>query len=224
MEVPSALFQLSIVTTDASKTSWGAALSSRQPTDAGHTRKTLHINVLKLKAAFPAIQSFLKHESNTVVKLRLDNTTTVSNINNQGATRSPQLLSLTLDRWNWCLRHNIYLKAEYLPGTLNVHADRESKIFSDSSDSRIRPQLIRLFLKDREIDLFASRLTNQLTRYVSWRSDPNAYATDAFTVDWSSMRGYAFPPFNLISRSLLKVKDDNATSLLVTPIWQAQHW
>lgn len=30
------------------------------------------------------------------------------------------------------------------------------------------------------IDLFASRLDNQLTRYVSWHPDPHAIATDAF--------------------------------------------
>ena len=55
-------------------------------------------------------------------------------------------------------------------------------------------------------------------------STATLYATDAFTVDWSTMRGYAFPPFNLIPRTLMKVRDDNATLLLVAPICQAQHW
>jgi hypothetical protein len=118
----------------------------------------------------------------------------------------------------------IFLKAEYLPGVQNVQADRESRVFIDSSDWKIQSEVIEPFLNDREIDLFATRLTNQLPRYVSWRPDPHAYATDAFTVDWSTMRGYAFPPFNLIPRTLMKVRDDNATLLLVAPIWQAQHW
>lgn len=159
-----------------------------------------------------------------ISELRLDNTTAVSYINNQGGTRSPKLMSLTLDLWNWCLRHNIFLKAKYLPGVLNVQADRESRIFFDSSDWRIQPEIIKPFLKDREIDLFATGLTNQLPHYVSWHPDPHAYATNAFTVNWGSIKGYSFPPFNLIPRTLMKVRDDNATLLLVAPIWQEQHW
>ncbi len=214
-----------IITSDASKMGWGATCGNISTNGRwSHEENLLHINVLELKAAFLAIQSFLKHQSNLVVKLRLDNTTAVSYINNQGGTRSPKLMSLTLELWNWCLRHSIFLKAEYLPGVQNVQADRESRVFTDSSDWKIQSEVIQPFLKDREIDLFATRLTNQLPRYVSWRPDPHAYATDAFTVDWSTTRGYAFPPFNLIPRTLMKVRDDNATLLLVAPIWQAQHW
>ena len=36
--------------------------------------------------------------------------------------------------------------------------------------------------------------------------------------------GICIPPFNLIPCTLMKVRDDNATLLLVAPIWQAQHW
>ena len=82
--------------------------------------------------------------------------------------------------------------------------------------------IIQPFLKDREIDLFASRL--KLQRYVSWRPDPYAVATDAFSIDWGQLKAYAFPPFNLIPRTLMKVISDNANLLLVAPVWQAQHW
>ncbi len=158
------------------------------------------------------------------MKLRLDNTTAVAYINNQGGTRSPSLVSLTLDLWKWCLQRNILISAEYLPGISNVQADRESRTFVDLSDWRLQLQLIQPFLKDREIDLFASRLTHQLQRYVSWRPDPYAMATDAFSIDWGQLKAYAFPPFNLIPRTLMKVISDNANLLLVAPVWQAQHW
>lgn len=46
--------------------------------------------------------------SNVSVKLRLDNTTAISYINNQGGTRSPSLMSLTLNMWNWCFQCNIF--------------------------------------------------------------------------------------------------------------------
>lgn len=44
------------------------------------------------------------------------------------------------------------------------------------------------------VDLFATRLNNQLAQYVSWKPDP--------------FEGYPFPPFSLEARCLRKVKQD----------------
>ena len=176
----------------------------------------MHINILELKAAFLTIQTFLKHRTNTSIKLRLDNTTAVAvvDINNKGGTRSPNLITLSLELWNWWVSRNIYIQAEHLPGVANYLADRESRTCVDSSDWRIHPNLIKKFLQDRDIDLFATRLTHQLPRYVSWHPDPHMFATDAFTLNWGILKGYAFPPFNLVPRTLSKV----------APIWQGQTW
>ena len=40
-------------------------------------------------------------------------------------------------------------------------------------------------------DLFASRLTHQLPKLVSWKPDPIAIHSDAFSLDWASLRGYS---------------------------------
>ncbi len=47
---------------------------------------------------------------------------------------------------------------------------------------------------------------------------PLAVVTDAFSIDWGQLKGYAFPPFNLIPRTLMKVISDNANLLLVAPV------
>ena len=49
-------------------------------------------------------------------------------------------------------------------------------------------------------------------------------AVYAFTLDWGNWRGYAFPPFKLIHRCLLKIWKDQADVLLLTPVWPAQPW
>jgi hypothetical protein len=117
------------------------------------------------------------------------------------------------------------MQAEHLPGVANSLADRESGTCVDSSDWRIHPNLIKKLLQDRDIDLFATRrLTHQLPRYVSWHPDPQAFATDAFTLNWGILKGNAFPPFNLVPRTLIKVQQDNATIVLLAPIWQGQTW
>ena len=35
-----------------------------------------------------------------------------------------------------------------------------------------------------EVDLFATRLTNKLPKYVSWKPDPYAWKIDAFYCQW----------------------------------------
>jgi hypothetical protein len=95
-----------------------------------------------------------------------------------------------MELWNWCVSRNIYIQAEHLPGVANYLADRESRTCVDSSDWRIHPNLIKKFLQDRDIDLFATRLTHQLPRYVSWHPDPHAFATDAFTLNWGILKGW----------------------------------
>ena len=56
--------------------------------------------------------------------------------------------------------------------------------------------------------------------------DPRAIHTDALTINWAPLRGYASPPppFNLIlmSRTLTKVTIDQTKLILVAPVWQAQ--
>ena len=73
------------ITLGASKLGWGAACGHRTTKDSWSAQeRLLHINVLELKVAFLAIQSFLKHKSNMSIKLRLDNTTAVAYVNNKG--------------------------------------------------------------------------------------------------------------------------------------------
>ena len=94
----------------------------------------------------------------------------------------------------------------------------------DCSDWRLDPQTfakINRHYGPLEVDLFASRLTNQCQRYYSWRPDPFA---DAFMQDWSAVKGFANPPWNLVPRVLNQVQTQEADIVLVTPLWKAQPW
>ena len=183
------------ITTDASKTGWGAVCESQRTNGRWSvSERTQHINVLELKAAFLALKSFLKKQSHKVVCLRMDNTTAVAHVNNKGGTHSPCLLALTLELWRWCLERNIMISAQHVPGKLNTIADSESRVFNDSSEWKIDPQTISPFLKGCKIDLFASRLSTQLPQYVSWRPDPEALHADALTMDWAPFKAMPFHP------------------------------
>lgn len=68
-----------------------------------------------------------------------------------------------------------------------------------------------LFLPDS--DLFATILNAQLSRYVSWKPDSEAYHTNAFSLSWTGGSHYAFPLFIVIGRVLTKIEEDKATLL-----------
>ena len=106
------------------------------------------------------MRSFAKDLRNVHVHLRMDNTSAVAYIQKMGGTRSPQLLAVAQELWDFCLEKDILLSAEYLPGHLNVGADWESRHLSDSSDWRLDKSLFQA-INSRwgllEIYLFANR-------------------------------------------------------------------
>ena len=70
-----------------------------------------------------------------------------------------------------------------------------------------------------DIDLFASRSNKKCNKYLSWKNDPLALATDAFTKSWRSYFFYPFPPFSITGRILNKIKSEVSRGILVFPYW-----
>ena len=89
----------------------------------------------------------------------------------------------------WCLESNNHIQAQYLPGVMNQAAVRELRSMKDRSDWSLDHsnfQKINRLYGLLEVDIFASRLTNQCRCYFSWWPDPFAEATDAFLQDWTT--------------------------------------
>ena len=216
------------IETDASKKGWGAVCNGvRTGGPWSPEERTMHINCLELLAAFLAVKCFAKDKTNLTIHLKMDSMSALTYINKLGGTISPQLNNLAKELWLWCMKRGILLKAQHLAGVLNTIADNESRVMKDRSDWKLCPsvfQQINQRLGPLEVDLFASRLTYQLQHYVSWRPDPMAVATDAFTLDWAELRGYANPPWNLIGRVLAQTRLQRAELVLVAPVWKAQGW
>ena len=220
-----------IIEADASRKGWGAyceGVSTGGPWCS--EKKRLHINCLEQLAGSFAIKTFTKTTACAHVRLLLDNAAAVAYINKMGGggTHSHVLANLAIALWEWCLENQLIVSAQHLPGKLNIRADRESRILIDSSDWKLNSNLFQAILRTwgpLEIDLFASRLTFQLPRFASWKPDPLAIQTDAFTMNWQKIRGYAFPPFALIDRCLQQVMSQKVEQLiLISPVWPIQPW
>ena len=116
---------------------------------------------------------------------------------------------------------------QHLPGAQNVIADEESRKFDDDKEWMIVKPIFDVIVEhfgQFSIDLFASRLNAQLSRYVSWRPDPDSEYIDAFSRSWKNINFYAFPPFSVIVKCLQKIVVDKAEGILVVPLWTGQTW
>ena len=109
-----------------------------------------------------------------------------------------------------------------------MEADEESRKYESRTEWMINKFVFQDITKGLgfkpAIDLFASRINNQLPRFASFRPDPGAEIIDAFTVSWDNLEFYAFPPFICIAQVLQKIRADEATGILVVPDWPNQTW
>ena len=131
------------ILSDALMQGWGATCQGKSTNGEWSSQESIqHINLLKLKAAFLALKTFLKNQSHKVVLLKLDNSAVVAYLNNKGGTLSVPLMSLALEIWTWCLQRNILISAQHVPGKENTIADLESRTFLDSTDWQLDPTVI----------------------------------------------------------------------------------
>ena len=75
-----------------------------------------------------------------------------------------------------------------------------------------------------EIDLFDSRIKRQAAKYVSWKPEPEAFAVDAFSLNWNHQFMYILLPFSPLTKVIKKICRDQATGILVFPSWATQSW
>ena len=127
----------------------------------------------------------------------------------------------------WCINRKIWLTLTYIPGKDNTEADIASrKQGNSSSEWQLWPTFLKGCIDQLQfypnIDLFATRINKQFPCCVSFKPDPKAFVIDAFTIDWSPYTFYAFPPFNIISRVLRQIQDDNAMEICIFPTWPTQ--
>ena len=110
--------------------------------------------------------------------------------------------------WLWCIDHRVSSNALHIPGLDNQIANAMSCKFSDNIEWSLDTDIFHHLCQDfgtPHIDLYASGLNRKLNRYFSWRPDPFSCGVNAFAHKWDNIYGYAFPPFNQISKILYKV-------------------
>lgn len=229
-----------VLTTDASMGLWGGWLDVKTNNVSGvwgEPHRSWHINRLELRAVQLVLRHFQEQVRGSTVLVRTDNTTTSAYINRQGGTRSPDLCLQAWDLFHWAIEYGVELRAAYLPGVKNVHADSLSRVGRLDSSRHVGPadqrewslkkqvtQQVFLLLGEPNIDLFATVHNRQCLVFCSLQSKHGELAVDSLSISWTGMFGYAYPPTKLIPRVLSKVQADRATIILIAPRWATQSW
>ena len=218
-----------VLFTDASQGGWGAHLGNL--TAAGqwpdHLR-CLHINRLELEAVWLALDQFVEVVRGKHVLVNTDNTSVAFYINKQGGAHSYSLSRRAEEILLWCQARQILLTARYLPGKLNVLADALSRSHMIlptewTLTHRVLEPIWNRWFKPH-VDLFATKFSKRLPVYISPVLDPEAWAVDALSVPWNSLLAYAFPPFAILGKVIRKAREDQASLILIAPLWEARSW
>lgn len=217
-----------IIFSDASLLAWGASCNGLSAKGKWtNVESKFHINSLELLAAEYALKTFAAEVSSKSILLRLDNKTAIAYINRQGGCRSEACHAIAKRMLQWCIIKNLRLHATYIKSKDNIVADslsRKNDYFSEWMLGKRYFLRICSMFGQPEMDLFASYNNHQCEKYCSWLPDPNCYKADAFSFSWNEGILYAFPPFAMVGKVLQKIRDENATVIVVAPNWSTQAW
>ena len=211
--------------TDASKEGWGAHLNELTARGSWSVPESkLHINYLELKAVFLALKEFQSLCVDKIVLVATDNTTVVAYINKEGGMRSGPLCALLWRILTWCSQRQVTLKAQHIPGRLNVIADKLSRLGQTiQTEWSLLPEVFHQICNQwhwPQIDLFATRFNHKLPQFVSPVPDSLAVAVDALTLPWEELDAYAFPPTAILGRVVEKLLDSPCKRIiLIAPGW-----
>ena len=145
---------------------------------------------------FLALKSFEHLCRDQIVLVATDNTTVVSCINKEGGMKSGSLCALLWRLLSWCHPRGIVVRARHIPGRLNVIAD---KLFRDKqviqTEWSLSQQVFNLLCSRwarPQVDLFATRFNQKLSKFVSPVPDQTALAVDTLSLPWESLDVYPF--------------------------------
>ena len=186
-----------------------------------------HINVLELKAIQIGIYTYCNNKNFLDVRVMCDNVTAIAYISNVSGIIREICNNIACNIWNFCTKNKLWVSTAHIPGKDNIEADQQSRILQDATEWKFHEKLFQKIIDKfgkPDINLFASRISRELKRYVSWNPEPETMAVNVFSLTWNNNYFYMFPYFSLAGRTLSKVNRGNTEAVIVAPDWSTQYW
>ena len=110
---------------------------------------------------------------------------------------------------------------------LEDRRDTPEEVELVSEDWQLHPDLFEQYATRwvrPVIDRFAAPGNQMCPRYNALHLGPGVEAVDAFSQDWSTDVNWWNPPWSRITQVLRKIVDDQASGILVVPVWPSAVW
>ncbi len=134
--------------------------------------------------------------------------------------RSSKLHALVHKLLVWSRWHFLSLLATHVPGILNRGADLLSRGNPLYVDWCFHPQRFG----QAAVDLFASRENAHCPMFFSLQDEYAPLDMDALAHPWPNALLYAFPPLHLIMPTLVRVREQRLSLILIAPRWPKALW
>ena len=147
----------------------------------------------------------------------------------EGGIKTPRIYCIMLEVFEKCMELGVHIIWEWIPRGENTHAADLSKFFS-KDDWRLHNEAFRLLDElwgPPTVDRFAYDLNHQVARVNSFHWCPGNAGVNAFAqfgIDWLSANNWCNPPFCLIGRLLLFLREIGGETTLIVPHWPRQPW
>ncbi len=151
-----------------------------------------------MRAVRLALNHFSEVLRGQAVLLAMNNTTVMAYVNQQGGTKSLDLMLEVRSVFRVVVDLDMILIAIYVAGRLNVLADslsrRDQVLRNVWSLNQAIFQWICHITGEPWVDLFATHLNKKLPLCISPIMDPQALAVDTLSYPWKGIWVYAYPP------------------------------
>ena len=217
-----------IIQIEATLTGWGLLWTWVQTSGIwSEEERTLNINLLKLLVIKLALFSFAKRKRMKAIHFQINNKTALSYLSKMGnkertyaQTEQRVLVLSSKSQYVYHSRISVF-STEY---SSKQGIKKKTALFRVASSFQNFQAFSRL-LGSPTIDLFASCLCHQLPQYIAWNPDSYSQGADAMIQNLNMGLLHTFPPFSMISRVLLKLKQECFPFLvLLTPVCSTQPW
>jgi hypothetical protein len=163
---------------------------------------------------------------NTSILWRVDNTTALAYLREEGGLRGRRLLWEAASMLLLFRSCRMRLLPAFFPSEGDLQEDAASRFRPVPVwhlDSNVVSQVVSPW-GTPQIDLFASRQSAQFRRFMLWRAADGPEAVDALSMVWVFSSGLPLPTHPLLLRVVRKLEVSRGVFLLVAPHWEAQMW
>ena len=152
--------------------------------------------MLELKPIQFSVLTYCKDNSFKHIRIMYDNTTAISYIDKKGGLKSHDCNKIANEIRIWGTSTDLHKSAANIPSKYNFEADKHSRKFHDATEWQLNPKIYKAVYDTfgtPKIDLFSSRINRQTKKYVSWKPEPESFAVDVLSINWSHLFMYIFP-------------------------------